>query len=308
MNTKLSIAIPTYDREEVLLDTIKSILNQLDNIEEIFVVDQTKKHTAEVEAKLRAWHDNKSIRWIRLDKPSVTHAFNKGLLEASSDIVLFLDDDIVPSDSLVINHLRAHSKSDEIWAVTGKIVQPEGAKAWAKEKKQDNTLNFRFDSSEERYIENLMAGNLSVKRDKALEIGGFDENFIGAAFRFETEFAERLILSGGKILYAPDAMIKHLRASEGGVRAYGDLRLTASPMHAVGAYYYLLRSRRVTNRIFRCSKRLAGSIYSEQHLKKPWWIILTIFAEITALLLAFMLYMKGPRVMQNTSLYKRGKR
>jgi len=38
-----------------------------------------------------------------------------------------------------------------------------------------------------------MGGNFSVKRDLALRLGGFDENFVHVAYRFEAEFCDRAI-------------------------------------------------------------------------------------------------------------------
>jgi len=103
---------------------------------------------------------------------------------------------------------------------------------------------FRFHSDRGRFLTNVMAGNLSVDRERALAIGGFDENFIGAAYRFETEFCH----SPGRrqaatIWFEPRASIHHLKLATGGLRSFGDHRSTASPVHSAGDYYFAILHR-----------------------------------------------------------------
>lgn len=288
----ISIVIPTYNREQVLIETIESLLIQEKLIEEILIIDQTNKHSDDVDWKLRSWNGCGRIKWIRLQKPSIPAAMNRGLVEASSDIVLFLDDDIIPDDRLVRAHLDVYSTIEDIVAVVGKIVQPEDKMVWS---------GFCFDSDIACYVKNVMAGNLSVNREKAIAIGGFDENFIGAAFNFETEFAERLILSNGNIRYEPKAGIKHLRTRTGGVRAHGDFSKTILPLHSVGAYYYFLRSPNlnIPEKTTRCVTRITRSIYTKHHLKNPWYIPATIIAEFSGFLYAIFLFLKGAKLIKN---------
>ncbi len=60
-------------------------------------------------------------------------------------------------------------------------------------------LDFRFNSSHPCYVRNCMSGNLSVRREEALTIGGFDENFnLTVAFRYETDFARRIWEQGAR--------------------------------------------------------------------------------------------------------------
>src|SRR3954454_4430075 len=92
----LTIAIPTYGREQVLIETIEYLLRLDPAAAEILVLDQTADHTEQTAASLTAWNDAGQIRWFHLSEPSIPGAMNQGLLEARQDIVLFLDDDIVP--------------------------------------------------------------------------------------------------------------------------------------------------------------------------------------------------------------------
>ena len=144
-----------------------------------------------------------------------------------------------------------------------------------------------------------MAGNLSVRRDRAIEIGGFDENFIGVAYRFETEFCRRIWQNGGKVLYEPAASIRHLRAESGGTRSYGNHLTSASPMHGVGDYYFALKHGVNSETVQYILKRSFKEIYTRFHLKHPWWIPVKLFGEMSALLLAIKLHKKGPKLIEH---------
>ena len=142
-----------------------------------------------------------------------------------------------------------------------------------------------------------MGGNFSVKRSIALKIGGFDENFVKVAYRFERDFADRLITEGGKILFEPNAVIKHLKLPHGGTRSYGDHLRTFKPNHSVGEYYYLLRTNRVRKNFLSILRRPLRSISTNHHLHRPWWIPITLATEILGLFWAIFLAMRGPRFL-----------
>jgi glycosyltransferase involved in cell wall biosynthesis len=105
----LSVAIPTYRRDQVLIDTVRDLLAFDPPPAEILVLDQTPEHAPDVATVLRDWDTAGQIRWLRLPEPSIPRAMNRGLLEARQEIVLFLDDDIIPGLGLVAAHARQSS-------------------------------------------------------------------------------------------------------------------------------------------------------------------------------------------------------
>jgi len=286
----ISIVIPTYGRERTLTDTIDALLRLDVAAAEILVLDQTPGHERHTEALLREWSDSGRIRWFRLSGPSIPEAMNRGLLEASQDIVLFLDDDIVPFPGLVRAHAEMHGGEDEL--VAGRVLQP-----WNVDIASATWEAMQFASTECREIDRFMGGNFSVGRKAALAIGGFDENFVRVAYHFEREFADRWRARGGRILFCPAAAIRHLKAASGGTRAYGFHLTTISPAHAVGAYYYLLRSQPAAGRPRAFLARWIGSVTTRHHLRRPWWIPVTLTAELCGMLWALGLFARGPRLL-----------
>lgn len=291
MNSMLpiTVAIPTYRREQVLLDTLGYLLALEQAPAETLVLDQTEQHEAETDRRLAELHDAGHIRWLRLATPSIPQAMNRGLLEASNEIVLFLDDDIRPEPELIAAHLAAHVKYDDV-LVAGRVIQP-----WEEGKDFSTVDSFCFAGLKPFWIEEFMGGNFSLRRDAALKLGGFDENFVRVAYRFEAEFAHRFRASGRRVYFAPQACLHHLKDSGGGTRTYGEHLMTWKPDHAVGAYYYCLRTGAVKEFV----KRPFRAVATRHHLRRPWWIPLTLFAELRGMLWAVRLNMQGSACVNN---------
>jgi GT2 family glycosyltransferase len=285
----ITAAIPTYNRGAILVETIERLLALDRPPDAILVADQTRKHEPAVASRLAAWEQSRTIRWMRLPEPSVPKAMNALLRNATTRLVLFLDDDIEPRPGLVSSHVAAHSDA-AIWAVAGQVLQPGEEPVHYAD--PGSGLAFRFNHDERQRIRNVMAGNLSVNRERALSIGGFDENFVGAAYRFESDFAFRICEAGGAILYEPAASLRHLQLSSGGLRSYGDHRTSASPMHSVGDYYFALRHG-MPFRPF-VLRRLRQNVLTRFHARRPWTIPSKFIGEVRGLLLARKLYRKGP--------------
>jgi GT2 family glycosyltransferase len=288
----ITVAIPTYNRGAILVETIARLLALDITADAILIMDQTPEHPPEIEQVLSSWSAEGSIRWLRLPQPSIPGAMNRALLEAATRLVLFLDDDIEPSAGLVAAHTSAH-ESPQTWAVVGQILQPgESPRHFPS---PDDDLEFHFNHDEAVRLTNVMAGNLSVKRDRALSIGGFDENYVGAAYRFETDFARRLAAAGGTVLFEPLASLRHLKLSTGGLRSYGDHRVTASPLHSVGDYYFALAHR--PDFVRYAVRRLRRNLLTRYHLTHPWTIPTKLAGEVRGFFLARHFQRQGPRLL-----------
>jgi GT2 family glycosyltransferase len=289
----LSLVIPTYRREAVLVETLRRFLALAPPPDEIVVVDQTPAHEPATAEALAALEREGRIRLIRLPEPSIPKAMNTGLLEARHDIVLFADDDVVPDARLVGAHLAAQVE-EGVGIVAGRVIQP-----WDKgvPPEKRNPAISGFSHGPKRQVREFMGGNFSIRRCFALGIGGFDENFVRAAYRFEKEFAERVLGAGGGIVFEPPASLEHLQAREGGTRAFGDFRRTFRPGHAVGEYYFLLRSRFEAHRVLRILGHPWRAVRTRYHLRRPWWIPATLLAEASALVWAVALALHGPRLI-----------
>ena len=111
-----SVVVPTYQREQVLCDTIAYLLDLSYPHYELIVVDQTPLHEPQTEQFLLQVAPR--IRYIQIDKVGTCHARNVGIEAAKGDIILFCDDDIISPPDLLTNHVR-HYRDPTVGGVTG---------------------------------------------------------------------------------------------------------------------------------------------------------------------------------------------
>jgi len=296
---KISVAIPTYGREEVLLNTLDQLLMLNHRACEILVIDQTTNHQSETAAALEKLAASGSIVWRRLNKPSIPKAMNYALMVARAEIVLFLDDDIELTSNLVFEHAKEYENPDVV-CVAGRVVQPweheldvcERARVNARSSDPDA---FRFNSERRSDVKRFIGANFSIRRQLALDVGGFDENFVKVAYRFEAEFANRVLRAGLHILFQPTASLIHLKANTGGTRNFGDHLRSIWPAHSVGRYYYLLMVSQAHHRVRRIVFGPLYAVHTRHHLARPWWIPVTLLSELSGVAWALWLFVRGPK-------------
>lgn len=294
----ISIVIPSYNRGQVLLDTISYLSALEPRAAEIIVIDQTVSYSKNIHEQLQEWHKKNAIKWIRRSEPSVVKAMNCGLLLAKCNAVLFLDDDIKPFDDLLIRHYEYFTQED-CSLIAGRVVQP-----WDKPEGLPNNSSseFSFNGLNSCTAEYFIGANFLVDRRAALAVGGFDENFIGAAHDYEREFSDRLIGAEYRIAYCGAAAVLHLKEPVGGIRTYGHFLKNVKPHHAFGSYYYILVSKLVTNKTARIILHAIKRVSTRTHLKQPWWIPLTLIGDFLGLLWALKRKVAGQALINYDEL------
>jgi len=107
----VSVVIPTYDRERLLADTVRSVfdseLGDTGRWQLIVVDDGSAVPAAEVLAGLDV-PPQCSMLIARQDNAGVGAARNRGFREALGQIVLFLDDDMILPPGALRAHVEAH--------------------------------------------------------------------------------------------------------------------------------------------------------------------------------------------------------
>ncbi|SFT34260.1 Glycosyltransferase, GT2 family [Geodermatophilus amargosae] len=206
---RFSIVIPTYQRRDVLVETIRA-LARLETpwpCELIVVVDGSTDGSAEA---ARAVPVPFPVRVLEQDNQGAAAARNHGAGEARGEVLLFLDDDMVADPRLLVEHDAVLRQGAD--AVIGHIpLHPDsprtllssGVEQWARER-HERLLQTRGQLS----LGDLLTGQLSVRRDVFERAAGFDESF-NARGEFgaeDTDFLHRLLRSGAAVRYAPGAV------------------------------------------------------------------------------------------------------
>lgn len=210
--------IPTYRRPRLLalcLDSLRSQTVPPGDFEVVVVDDCSGPETVEILTGAEATMP--TLRWVsQPENRGPAAARNRAIEMASSDLLLFLDDDIVASPTLVERHLAAHSEDRGPVGVVGHV-------AWLPELEitpfmhwlEAGTLQFSFASMKPGIQDDSTTGfytcNLSLRAIDLAEAGGFDERFPYPAYE-DTELAIRLAKRGFRLDYRPDALAWHSRA------------------------------------------------------------------------------------------------
>ena len=95
---KISVVIPTYNREEHLKNCLSSLLNQKKVLYEIFVIDNSSNHNAQkIIDSIKNEFDKKKISlcYLKNNENSGATARNLGASHAQGDLIAFLDDDVI---------------------------------------------------------------------------------------------------------------------------------------------------------------------------------------------------------------------
>ena len=186
----LSIVIPTINRYDDLENTISYLFNQSFQQFEIIVIDQTDDgHYKALSSRDRLVH-------LREKEKSASRARNIGLCRAKSDLVLFLDDDVIIENEDYLRNVVSHFDDGALSGVVGPIIDVNSKEVrmdrheWSYNKSW-GWLFFPRNYGRSCTINDGGAGNLAVRRKMAIEVGGMDERYVKGAHREESDFNQR---------------------------------------------------------------------------------------------------------------------
>ena len=131
---KINIVLPTKNRQDILLDSVTSIVNQ--NFEDftvkLIIVDQSK---VSLDPKLFNVFDNKKIEIIYIYEPykidSLVSARRYAIAYINennlhSDFIGFVEDDTYASENYLNNMIRAFNKHPNVIGANGYVYQEAG--------------------------------------------------------------------------------------------------------------------------------------------------------------------------------------
>ncbi len=211
---KASLIIPSYNREELLVQTLRCALAQTQPELEILLIDQTREHRPETQAFLDA--NRTRLRVIRPEVASVTKARNTGLREAKGEVLVFIDDDTSFEPGFVAAHVAAHADGTQV--VQGRVTE-QGSKRPSRPTWLTSSLRFKGGDNYDRdgATNNITGCNFSITRGVVDAIGYFDENFKGVSVREESDYARRAWKAGLRFKFSASAALFHHKSPSGGV-------------------------------------------------------------------------------------------
>jgi len=249
---RAAVTIITLERHPLLAATLEALQKvDLAAVESILIIDQSETPFDPAPHRSRI---SVPIRVVHSPPKGLAHARNLALQQLDSDIVLFMDDDVVPEPDLVQAHLASYVRHPEVLGVAGYERIARGAGPGRLHRMARRILTellrpvlavhprYRPYLDEDGYPVGIVTRsglflcdfsrpkpcavmtprgcNMSFRRAPLVKIGGFDERFTGP-HRDETDLALRLLAAfpAGQLVFNPRARLIHLMAPSGGCRS-----------------------------------------------------------------------------------------
>ncbi len=206
-----TVIIPSYNRQERLARALLQLNKQrypMERLEVIVVLDGCQDNSAQRVEELRPQLKYK-LKVVSRSQGGPAAARNTGVLAASSEYILFLDDDVMATPDLILQHWAQHSQDAEA-IVVGTMSTPTdhrrpvwiGWEEYILEKQYREIVDGLYPFTSRAFY----TGNCSMRRNWVIEAGMFDENFK----RYEdVELGCRMEALGAHFYFNPQAIGYH---------------------------------------------------------------------------------------------------
>lgn len=219
----MTVGIVTFARASICVETVGALLPLLGPDDELVVVEQAGSDVAEY---CRV-HWPGQVQCHSMARPSMVRARNVVIQRARGEVVLFVDDDVVPSAELVEAHWRAYT-DPQVGGVAGRVLTPASDAAHAPPLPGTHWLQTDFEATSSSPVPHARGCNMSFRRSVLVAIGGFDTGFRPPFFfREDSDVSFRVRAVGYAIVFAPRAELLHLEAKTGGARVGLDEKRSA---------------------------------------------------------------------------------
>ncbi len=236
------LIIPSYNRLAVLKRTLQRIRVLYPELQ-ICLGLQGEMPDSQWRSELQK---DQRLRIETLSSPSITRTLNHCIATSRSEIILLLDDDAVPHFGWLEAHLRAFTENLQLAYTSGRIMEFNKGRSAHSEYTRIHTewlfglflgaekkINGRivgwinklglilsnYDRPGSCMINSPREGNMGIRRDNFLRMGGFNTDFRGNAWGFGAEYGVRLARTGQFGRYVGDAIVIHYEFRTGGTRA-----------------------------------------------------------------------------------------
>ena len=208
----MSIIISTYNRCDLLEQTIDSILKIIDKnpAYELLIIDNNSTDNTSIVVNKFLPHP--VVKYFMEPNQGLSHARNRGMKEAAGDVFVFLDDDIELEENY-FQICRKLIESPEFNIVGGKVL-PFGVAVpeWLPEKFYYLVSIFDL-GNKPKVVSKVMGANYLISKRAALEIGDYNValgrkgNVLSGGE--EIEYMTRAREKGYKIFYDPSLIVYH---------------------------------------------------------------------------------------------------
>lgn len=208
--TQISIVIPTYNRLSQLKQVLAGFEAQTWDMSEVEIIVVSDGSTDGTDSFLLEPESTLNLVAGQQQNAGPAAARNLGVTLASGELIIFVDDDVVPGPNLIAEHVKSHDKEGEKCVVLGPMLSPEDFRMSSWVHWEQMMLYKQYADMEagrwEPTARQFYTGNASLNRQHFIEAGGFDVSFRRAE---DVELAYRLADNGLRFAFNPQAIGYH---------------------------------------------------------------------------------------------------
>lgn len=223
----LSVVVATRDRPELAVACVSSLLAMRYPDKQIIVVDNAPSSDATARLIAQNFAGRREVRYVREDRRGLSLARNRGLRIATTEFVVFTDDDVVVDPGWAAALVRPMVEDARVACVTGLVLAAEletRAQLWFEEygggysyRRQVHELGgSEPESPLFPYFAGFLGGggpSMAFRRKVLMGIGGFDPALgPGTPTRAAEDLSTfiEVLLGGSRLVFEPAAVAWHL--------------------------------------------------------------------------------------------------
>ena len=235
----ISVVVPTYNRGHALEAILRPLIDDPTARELIVVIDGSTDHSLQVVQAL-AGRDSR-VRALPIANSGEMAAREAGARTADSEIVLFLDDDVLAEPGLVAGHAARHARGGADVVLGYMPVElaarpsPDdfATRIYAREYEGRCRV---YEEDQVSVLRELWAGNFSMRREACLAVGMPNPRYT-ARYHPDRDFGLRCLEAGLTGVFDSSLRARHLHsralpAFVRDARSQGAARVLMQELHA----------------------------------------------------------------------------
>jgi GT2 family glycosyltransferase len=209
----ITVVICTADRPETVDRAVGSVLDQRYPVFEVLVVDQSRDTKTQEIVAGRTRPDGR-LRYVRLPERGLSRAYNRGVAEASHELLAFTDDDCIAPQGWLEAIASAFAEHPDAGLLYGQVLGPLESNVHSGEGVIPTLAIPRLErlSRRDGFRVFGMGANFAARRSLVIQLGGFDEVLGGGGplqSAQDFDFAYRVHKRGEVILLDPRVIVHH---------------------------------------------------------------------------------------------------
>jgi GT2 family glycosyltransferase len=204
-----SVVVPTSNRAGLLSESLETLLCQRypsESYEVLVVGNGSHDDTSLLMRSLLGGARRPELRFLCLTTADANAARNSGVRAARGDPICIVDDDVLIPPDWLAALVAAAQRHPDAGCLGGPVRALPGGKAYRCPQHETGAATFD-EGPEERAVDEVWGANMAIRRSSVERVGPFRE---GLARAQEWEWEQRLLDTGGRIVYVPGAWLWHV--------------------------------------------------------------------------------------------------